>query len=221
MKIVWLLLLVFCLSSCSLMESGTRPELAALSSVDTKEVICGNAFVRGDWQFVHSITFSIANGYGATVVGVTVMEEGKLKTALMGVEGFVLFEAEQGEGDGIAVLRAVAPFDKPGFAEGLMTDVRTLLMAPQESELFLGSTGDGDLICRYSTKDGSVTDVMKGRQGWCRIDVWDKENSKMRTIIGTDHSMIDGQSIPGRIELTALDGPGYTLQLELLSAEKI
>ncbi|RUM40079.1 MAG: hypothetical protein DSY80_10830, partial [Desulfocapsa sp.] len=118
------------LASCVALQQPSLPVLRPVSTVVSADAICTQAFTSRDWQFVHSITFTTDNGRGSTLIGVTVLQAGNLRTVLMGVEGLVLFEAEQQPNGKPVVRKAMPPFNKMGFAEGLMADVRTLFVEP-------------------------------------------------------------------------------------------
>ena len=83
-------------------------------------------FPVGRWESVHRIEATF-RGNSSSLLGVTKGEpsERRLQSLLLTPEGFILFDAELSEG-GIAVRKAVAPFDSPAFARGLMEDVSLL-----------------------------------------------------------------------------------------------
>ena len=209
------------LVSCSMVQVPSVPQLQRVSTVAAQEDICEHAFVQGDWQFVHSISFAMNTGYGATLVGVTVLQGKKLKTVLMGVEGFVLFEAEQEGRSRVVVRRAMTPFDKAGFAEGLMGDVQTLFVEPEYARRKLAENTEGDRVCRYTAENNQVTDVVTAKPGWNRINIYDKQGVLEQAITAQNYKEVTGENIPEQIQLTALGTQGYTLQLQLLSAEKL
>lgn len=215
------LFVYFLLASCSMSQTPFLPELMPISTVDGKESICEHAFARGDWQFVHSIHFAMDNGYGATLVGVTVLQGKKLKTVLMGVEGFVLFEAEQEKSSPVIVRRAMPPFDKTGFAEGLMRDVQTLFVEPEHAGRTLAKNTEGERICRYIAENNQVTDVVTAIPGWNRIALYDQQGLLQQSITALSYKEVAGESVPERIELTTSGTQGYTLTLQLLSADKL
>jgi hypothetical protein len=219
MRIVCLFLWVL-LVSCAIKETPSMPELFPVSPVDGQEKICEMAFIDGDWQFVHSITFETNNGYSTTLVGVTVLQNKKLKTVLMGVEGFVLFEAEQEESGKVVVRRAMSPFDKTGFAEGLMGDVQTLFVEPVSIGK-VARNAEGELVCRYVVDNNGVTDVVMTGQGWDKIVRYDTQGVLEQTITARSYRDMAGERVPQQIKLRSHGIRGYTLQLQLLSAEKI
>ncbi len=214
------LLICVLLASCATKQAPFMPDLFPVSTVGAKKEICESAFVKGDWQFVHSITFAMSNGHGTTLVGITVLQDNKLKTVLMGVEGFVLFEAEQEDFGRVVVNRAMPPFDKTGFAEGLMSDVQTLFVAPAFAKR-IAENAEGELVCRYTAENNQVTDVVTDGQGWNRIIRYDNQGAPKQTISAKKYKEVAGEHIPEQIKLRSHGIRGYTLQLQLLSAEKL
>jgi hypothetical protein len=220
MKILCVFVLCL-LASCSMRQVQTKPELTGGSSGAEGRSICKQSFVQGSWQFTHSINFEMVAGHGTTFVGITVLEKGKLKTALLGVEGFVLFEAEQKSDKQIVVRRALAPFDKPGFAEALLRDVQTLFVAPVTTAMLLAKNTNDERVCRYVTDTSHTLDVLLSGQGWRQINEYDRQDTITRSVHGSDHTEIEGQYIPKEIELKVFGSLGYTLDLQLLTAEKL
>jgi len=220
MKALGVVLLLFLLSSCMVSESVYLPELKPFSSAENEAITCENAFVQEPWQFVHSIHFEMVKGHGTTVVGVTVLDEETVKVALMGVEGFILFEAEQLRGTDIHVHRALPPFDKSGFAAGLMRDVQTLFVPPQGSKQLLVEGSNGIPVCRY-LEEGQVTDIFLEQDSWYKINIYGIDKELSRTLIVEEFVEVDGRRLPEVFQLTALGHLGYVLHMKLLSAERI
>jgi hypothetical protein len=202
-------------------ESVYLPELQSFSVEEKDDIPCGKVFVQGDWQFVHSIHFELVKGYGTTVVGVTVLDGETVKVALMGVEGFILFEAEKRRGTGIDVHRALSPFDKPGFAEGLMRDVQTLFVSPSGRQQLLAEAVDGLPVCRYFGEEGQVTDIFVQQEGWNKINIYGIDRLLSRTITVEKTVEVSGRVLPEVMQLTAFGDFGYVLRMKLLNAERI
>ena len=91
---------------------------------------CYAIFPGEPWESVHGIEATIRGGGSSSLLGVTKGEpsERRLQSLLLTPEGFILFDAELSE-DGLAVRKAVAPFDSPAFARGLMEDVSLLFLS--------------------------------------------------------------------------------------------
>ena len=217
-----LLLLV----SCASVQPVSLPELTVLRPVEKNQSrliqqSCEQHFVQGNWQFVHAITFEMADGHGATVIGVTVLDGEKLKTSLMGVEGFVLFGAEQDKGKNLHVSRALPPFDNPAFAAGLMRDVETIFLPPSGGIPVTGQLAGGENVCRYTGRSSQVTDVIPGEDGSRRINVYDAEGQIARAIVFGNRTSVENDMIAETIQLIASGVRNYTLTMTLISADKI
>lgn len=219
MKPVFLLFLLFCLTACAPGMQPRMPELTAGPGTE-KNPACEAIFPSGNWQFVHAIDFSMQDGSGGTVIGVTSLSRHQIACALMTVEGLTLFEAVYREGAGIEVHRAVAPFDKPAFAEGLMADVRTIFLPPVANHIQYGRQGDNTEVCRYHGIDGRTTDILPGTgDGW-QIRTYTAESVMDRSIVARSCRKMENATIPEHLELKGFKNSGYTLKMTLLHAEK-
>ena len=226
MKSVCLAMLAFLLSSCSIFQNNGLPDFKNLSSTEqrfSKEIqqSCEQTFFKGQYQFVHSITFQMADGRGATVIGVTVLDGDTLKTGLMGVEGFVFFEAVLNKAKQLKVSRALPPFDNTGFASALMRDVQTLFLVPAVKQPRTGILTDGTSVCRYIEKGGNITDIHINDDGSREVTVYDAEKRKKRFITMGSRLPVNGVLVPKNLELKAYGVRGYTLHMTLISAEEI
>ncbi len=226
MKAACLAILVFLLSSCSTFQNNGLPELKKFSSTEqsfSNEVRqgCEQTFFKGQYQFVHSITFQMADGHGATVIGVTVLNGDILKTGLMGVEGFVFFEAVLNKAKQLEVSRALPPFDNIGFASALMRDVQTLFLAPAVEQPQTGILSDGTIVCRYIENSGNITDIHINDDGSREITIYNAERRKKRSITMSSQQPVNGFMVSKTMELKAYGVRGYILHMTLISAEKI
>ncbi len=225
MKVFRWAMVFFLLSSCSTKQITGLPELNDVNSADIGgrqiQKSCEHTFVKGQYQFVHSIVFQMANGHGATVIGVTVLEGDILKTGLMGVEGFVLFEAVLSREKQLEVSRALPPFDTTEFASGLMRDVQAIFYVPTDKHPRTGKLADGTPVCRYLEDNDQITDIILNVDGSRGINVYDMGHKKSRSIIVGSRIPVDGEMIPEALELKAHGLQGYTLHMTLISAEKI
>ncbi len=214
------LCICFCfLSACSMVQLAP-PELVGEGSNQQLIQQCRENYVQGDWQFVHSITFEMANGYGATVIGVTVLDDGNVKTGLMGVEGFVLFEAELDRGKNLDVRRALPPFDNAEFAAGLMRDVQAVFLLPQGENPVAGYLPDGESVCRYTAVNGKISDFIFERNGTTSLYLYDVDSNREKSITADKYRHISGTDIPEKIQLIATGLRGYSLEMLLISAER-
>jgi hypothetical protein len=133
---------------------------------------------------------------------------------LLTPEGFILFDAELREG-GIAVRKAVAPFDSPAFARGLMEDVTLLFLPPQVRPTTWGKETDGTRICRWEGPDGSRTEVRGSMdRGW-RILRRDNQGEVTREVSLSGPFV---QGLASHVELRASKPASYILRMTLLQA---
>ncbi|MDR3631657.1 MAG: hypothetical protein P4L42_15155 [Desulfocapsaceae bacterium] len=213
-RILLSLMLLVLLASCSLRQGP--PEMAVPGRGDAPPRHAPAFFPVGKWQFVHSISFQLAQGGAGTAVGVLVLDKDEIRCVLTTVEGLVLFEARWLEGQPIAVSRAIAPFDNQGFAAGLMADVHTIFRRPEGREDW-GRLPDGAAVFRYAAA-GQVTDVLPQEDGcWSMQTYGDRD----RTIRARSCTAVDSTVIPKDIDLVAGGPAGYSLTMHLLSAEKL
>jgi hypothetical protein len=123
-------------------------------------------------------------------------------------------------------LRALPPFDKKSFAEGLIADVRTLFQPPT-GVISVGHLADGSLLCR-SIADQAVTDVVPKSDGCFQLSTYAPTPAsgthlpvRTRTVEARDCSPVNGSLMPRDMTLTGHGRAGYTLKLHLLSAEPL
>jgi hypothetical protein len=138
--------------------------------------------------------------------------ERRLQSLLLTPEGFILFEAELSEG-GIAVRKAVAPFDSPAFARGLMEDVTLLFLSPQVKPATWGKETEGTMICKWEGPDDSRTELTGSMdRGW-RILRRDKQGKVIKKVV-LNGPFVNG--LASRVELHAFKPASYTLRMTLL-----
>jgi len=213
--LVWLAVLMV-LAGCAATRPPDRlPELAPVAVEDLRER-CLAVYPAGEWQFVHGISFSLPDQTGGTVLGVTTLAHGEIASALLTVEGLVLFEAREREGEELTVLRALPPFDKPDFAQGLVEDVRAIFRPPAV-EPVLGKTEDG-LVCRFVEAGGRVTDLRLGEEGCLRLSTF-RDGMLQRQVTGVACRGLGPAPIPERLQMRGLGAAPYTLDLTLLRAD--
>jgi hypothetical protein len=177
---------------------------------------CPAIFLEGRWQMVHAIEAAYPDGTHGLLVGVTVFssQDRVLDCILMTAEGFVLFEAA--DAGRVQVRRAVPPFDRPGFAAGLLADVRLVLLAPKGTPT-AGRTADGQTVCRYRSAGGGTTDIAAEPEGW-RLTCFDANGRRKRTAIMQAPA---AGGAPERITLQAHGPAAYRLSLNLISATRL
>lgn len=222
MKPFLLSVLFLCLAACAA-ERRPMPALTVLTGSEdaTGAKGCEAVYPRGRWQFVHSIDFSMQDGSGGTVIGVTSLAGDEITCVLMTIEGFTLFEAAYQEGKGLAVKRAVSPFDKPAFAEGLMRDVRMIFVAPSAKEMRYGRTDDNAPVCRYNGTDGRILDILPAADDCWQIQTYTAALVMDRAIVGRSCRKEGDSLIPEHLELKGFGQAGYSLKMTLIQAENL
>lgn len=212
--------ILFCLVACAPAKPPRLPDLAGTQSPQ-EEQACAKFFPPGNWQFVHSIAFTMKNGGDSTVIGVTALTGTEIECALVTVEGLTLFAAAYHDDGSFEIKRAVPPFDNPGFAEGLLHDVRTIFQPPAGSEVRIGRLDDETPVCRYTAADGNITDIMAAADGCVQIKSYTADLLPARLVVGKSCRKNGSALIPEYIELTDFDRTGYTLKMTLISADRI
>lgn len=228
------LLVAMLMPSCAVERMQVLPEFA--SSTDTAEAraACAACFPKGRWQFVHALGFDMAGGFSGNALGVVALNGDDIKVVLMTVEGLNLFEAGSASRDNLEVSRAVPPFDKPGFAQGLMRDVRSIFQRPAGA--LATGTLPGDLpACRYEG-EGEISDLVVQTDGCWRLETYQPQVAALsedETVppparpvltrrITTASCQAAGKTIiPQILELTAPGPEGYSLTMRLISAERL
>jgi hypothetical protein len=179
------------------------------------EIACDRFFVHDTWQFVHRLRVFAPGGRTLSLLGATVVSarRGSVTSALMTPEGMVLFEAEAGQA--LAVQRSVPPFDREGFARGLMDDVKMIFLAP-EGAAEAGAFEDGAVGCRYRLATGGWLDAAWEPNGVRRIVRYDSTGRRIREV-----AMQRGAPGKGRMVLTAAGSAGYRIEMEAVEAVRL
>lgn len=212
--------ILYGLAACGPAKPPRLPDLASMHNPPGEQA-CARFFPPGNWQFVHSIAFTIENGVESTVIGVTTLTGTEIECALVTVEGLTLFAAAYHVDNTFEIKRAVPPFDNPGFAEGLLRDVRTIFQPPAGSEVQIGRLADQAPVCRYTAEDGKVTDIMAVADDCVRIRNYTADLLADRFLVGKSCRKVGSVLIPQYIELTTFGRAGYTLKMTLISADRI
>ncbi len=204
-----ILLLGFLISSIGCAPKP-KPTLSPGSPEDIQG--CYAVFPPGPWESVHKIEATFGRG-SSSLIGITKGEpsERRLQSVLLSPEGFVLFDAER-RITGISVRRAVAPFDSPAFARGLIEDVSFLFLPPAGKPTTWGEEPNGTMICKWENPENSteVTELMD--KSW-RILRRDKNGEVTREVILTGPFQND---LASHMEMHASKPTPYTLKMTLI-----
>jgi hypothetical protein len=163
---------------------------------------------------VHKIEATIKGGGSSSLLGVTKGEpsERRFQSLLLTPEGFILFDAELSEGE-IAVRKAVAPFDSPAFARGLMEDVTLLFLPPQTKPTTWGKETDGTMICNWEDRDNSRTEITGSMDSGWRILRRDKQGELIKEVV-LNGPFVNG--LASHVELRTFEPASYTLRMTLV-----
>lgn len=195
--------MISCAPRPPLIVSDPRPS----SAVDA---LCDSVFPEGRRRYVHAIEASVPGGGRAFLMGVTeaARETRRLHCVMMTLEGLVVFEGVLDSGD-LAVRRAIAPFDAPAFAEGLMRDVAMMFLPPEAVERETGTLPSGERVCRRRS-DRALTDIaVTSVHEWTLARY---ENGRLTRTL---------RVFPGKMTLAALGDRGYDLVLTRIQTERV
>ena len=184
-----------------------------LSQGLAEETGCYSVFPREPWESVHRLEARIRGGVFAAL-GVTKGEpsQRRLQSILLSPEGFILFDGERQE-SGTVVKKAVAPFDSPAFASGLMEDVALLFLPPPMKPRTWGKESDGTMICKWEAPDESRTEITGSMERDWRILRRSKEGKVIKEII-LKGPFVNG--LASRIELRSFKPAPYRLRMTLV-----
>lgn len=202
--------------SCAAEKQFLLPDLEIIEKTKGKND-CATIFPQGNWQFVHSIDFTMGDGKGATVVGVTTLSEKSIECALITVEGLTLFEAISRADKGFEVRRAVPPFSSSDFAKGLLRNIRAIFRPPPGRDVKIGKLADAP-ACRYADTE-KVTDVLLDINDCWQIKSYTSDLIMDRTIVGQSCRKKGLSLIPDYLELISYGQDAYTLKMTLISAD--
>lgn len=199
--------------------------IADVSVGQGRQADCSAFFPLDRWRMVHSIETVVAGRSAGVVVGITLVSpaEREVEAVIMTLEGLVLFHARHSNHT-TDILRAIAPFDSPHFAKGLIEDVRLLFLPPVAVKTLLGFTPNGNFTCRYIRSDGSAVDIVPGSEdGWV-LRQYDRRADLLREVTARSQgncSAATGVHLPCHIDLEAYQQPAYTLRMSLIEAERM
>ncbi len=209
---------LFLLVACAAEKQYSLPNLSDTHVVQ-EDHACTTVFPRGRWHFVHSIDFTMRDGSGSTVIGVTTLFGNSFECALITVEGFTLFEAVFHGGKSIEVRRAVPPFDNIGFAEGMVHDIRAIFLPPQSVKVQYGKVAGAGAACRHIDVNGRVVDILPAKDNCWQIKGYAPDLILDRSIVGRSCKKKGFTLIPEHLELKSYGHSGYTLKMTLISAD--
>lgn len=212
----WVSVTALLLSSCAHL-----PQITLVSEPVAAEMLkaCADLFPGNDWQLLHRIQAELPNGKTETILGLSRIFPGKnsLDCVLLTIEGLVLFEARDDNGN-ISVRRALPPFDRKGFAQGILADIRLLFFAPAARRRLAGMGMQQETICRYELPNQAIEEIMLPPKGGKKIHLYAAGKRIRRTV---SFSPAGKHDFAQRIELRAHGFPGYALNMTLIQADPL
>ena len=198
------------------------PESSPVADPDRD--IVSRIYPLGDWQFSHAIHATVPGGKTVEMMGISVISsaDGSIRCVLMTLEGIVLFS---GRFDGkLTVERAMSPFDRSGFAEGLMRDLKLLFFAPRARLERYGRLPDGERVVRFCSKEKVTTDLVLREDRTWAIYEYSPRSKLTRSVKARGISSIggDGNSMAAQSIVLKRSGLlGYRLDMRLVEAIKL
>jgi hypothetical protein len=205
------LLGLFILSMGCLLKSKPPPSPGSPEDLSG----CYAIFPAEPWESVHKIEATIKGG-SSSLLGVTKGEpsERRLQSVLLSSEGFILFDAERRE-SGIAVRKAVAPFDSPAFAGGLMEDVSFFFLPPTTKPTTWRKKTDGTMICKWEEPDNPHTEITGSMDSGWRMLRRDKYGEVIKEVVLSGPFL---KGLASRMDLRASKPAPYRLRMTLIQA---
>ncbi len=210
--------LLLCIISCAQL-----PKVGPLNDQTDLELQtrCGAMFPHGKWQFVHSLEAELMGNKKVYFMGVTVTSSihKTIECVIMTLEGLVLFEA--GRDRELIIKRALHPFDKNGFAKGLMKDIQLIFFKPEGPLIESGMLENGSFVCRHQGPEGGVIDIIASLDNTFEIRRYSEDLQLIRTVKARDFKNKKSYHewpVPGGLSLTAYGVHKYRLTMTLVDA---
>lgn len=205
-----------CLLGFLILSAGCVPISKTTLSPGSPEDLpgCYAIFPAEPWESVYKLEATIRGGGSFSLLGVTKGEpsERRLQSLLLTPEGFILFDAELRDGE-MAVRKAVAPFDSPAFAGGLMEDVSLLSLPPRLKPTGWEKKTDGTMICNWEGPDDSDTEITGSMDSGWRISRRDKKGRVIKEVV-LNGPFVNG--LASHVELRASRPASYRLRMTLV-----
>jgi hypothetical protein len=213
----FILMIAAVLLSLSACAQLPKIQMPTASDALPSHLECRALFPQGRWQLHHAIEVFPPGGGKTLLTGVTIISSRNrsIDFALMSVEGFVIFSGRF-KSD-LTVDRAISPFDRPGFAQGLMDDLRLLFFAPQGPLCMTGQLAEQNRICRYCSPE-KTTDIIVSTHPTWQIRQYSSRKRLSRSIDADNIVNIANTAFAQQLTLKKRGLLGYQLVLKLLEA---
>jgi hypothetical protein len=207
-----ILALVLAAGACAAPTRSLLPLDPALDSAVREG--CRKPFLNRPLRLVHALEFEVSGGKSAAI-GVIAADPGNrtFRTALMTLEGWVLFDVESGKT--LTVHRAVPPFDSPAFARRMAEDIGLVFFFPAEPLLALGKEERGAPVCRFGRAGGGFADLIESGENQRELRLYDAGGDERKR---ATFSSFNAEGLAGVVEIRS-ESPSYRLRLRLLESE--
>ncbi|HVP78974.1 MAG TPA: hypothetical protein VMV04_13890, partial [Thermodesulfobacteriota bacterium] len=213
---IWRKSLGICFLGFLILSAGCVPISKTTLSPGSPEDLprCYAIFPTEPWESVHKIEATFRRGGSFSLLGVTKGEpsERRFESLLLTPEGFILFDAEFRDGE-MAVRKAVAPFDSPAFAGGLMEDVSLLFLPPRVRPAGWEKKTDGMMVCNWEGPEDSDTEIKGSMESGWRILRRDKYREVIKEVL-LKGPFVNG--LASHVELRTSEPASYTLRMTLV-----
>lgn len=174
---------------------------------------CSRPFLAEPHRLVHSLEASLPDGSRVTAIGVLAADPvgGRLRSILMTLEGWVLFDIETGEPP--TVHRGVPPFDAPGFARRMTGDIALAFFAPVGMPLAWENRERGEILCRFPERGGHYVEVQVREAGAAEVRLYETGGALQKRVL---FPALAGPGLAEALEIRAEGFPSYGLRLRLL-----
>ena len=179
---------------------------------------CRQPFLPAQYRLVHTLEALLPDGGKATGIGVLVADPrtGSFRSVLMTLEGWVLFDIENGATP--TVHRAVPPFDAPAFARRMAEDIGLAFFAPAGEPAVWGQEEKGFRGCRFARPGGGFVDVLKDEGGVREIRLYGSEQELLKKV---KIPILERPGLADDLEIRGCSRPSYTLRMRLIESAAI
>lgn len=179
---------------------------------------CLSIYPKSIWRAIHTVEVTAPFSLKSSLIGVTIGDEKSrgMHSALLSVEGLVLYDVESTIGKKPKVNKAMPPMDNPEFVDGLVRDVRLIFFKPDGTLIGCGKSQDSGTVCRYETADKDIIEILhQSKEQWV-VRLWEQGDKLVRQVT---YKKPRKNGIAETIRLKSFDSGGYSLDLKLLEFE--
>lgn len=175
---------------------------------------CRLPFPSGAWKMVHTMQVTTPLGPGSPLVAASLADPAndRVRAVLMAPEGITLLDATF-SGRRTRVHRAVPPFDRTEFRQGLLLDYRLLFFGPRGRPIKIGRDQRGRMVCRWRQVNDTVTEVVLPRTGGWIIRLYSPQGILEKLVVAKGPVK---RGLASWMKLKSMGPGGYSLEFRLL-----